>query len=78
MLGSGVAVAVGGGSVAVSVGTIGVPKVGKMVTSGSGGGVRGGTLGTQRACPTRIVVLEPRQLARCNWEVVMPKLEAIR
>ena len=35
-------------------------------------GVRVGTFGTQSLCPTKMVVEDPIQLARCNWVTVTP------
>ena len=63
-----VEVAVGGSRVGTSVVGIGcevlvaVGKFGMTVMPG----VRVGTFGTQSLCPTKIVVEEPMQLARCN------------
>lgn len=77
LVGTGVSVGVGGISVTASVEkSVGVLNVGMSVMAGVTG-VCGGRLGTQRDCPTRIVVLEPRQLACCSWEVVMPNIVAM-
>lgn len=35
-------------------------------------GVRVGTFGTQSLCPTKMVVENPIQFARCNWVTVTP------
>jgi hypothetical protein len=69
-----VEVAVGGSLVGTSVVGTGcevfdaVGVFGMSVTPG----VRVGTFGTQSLCPTKIVVEDPMQFARCNWETVTP------
>ena len=69
-----VEVAVGGSLVGTSVVGTGcevfdaVGVFGMSVTPG----VRVGTFGTQSLCPTKIVVEDPIQFARCNWETVTP------
>jgi hypothetical protein len=69
LVGSGVVVKGSGVWVSGSVGrTVGEIYGGITVPSG----VRVGTLGTHRSCPTRIVVERPRQFARWSCEVVIP------
>ena len=67
-------VAVGGSIVGTSVVGIGcevldaVGGLGITVTPG----VRVGIFGTHSLCPTKMVMEDPMQLARCNWETVTP------
>lgn len=74
VVGIGVEVAVGGSVVGTSVVGTGCEvfdAVGELGTSVIPG-VRVGTFGTQSLCPTKMVVEDPIQLARCSWVTVTP------
>jgi hypothetical protein len=74
VVGISVEVAVGGSMVGTSVVGTGCEvfdAVGEFGTSVIPG-VRVGTFGTQSLCPTKMVVEDPIQLARCNWVTVTP------
>jgi hypothetical protein len=74
VVGISVEVAVGGSIVGTSVVATGCDVSEAIGVFGTRviPGVRVGTFGTQSLCPTKIVVEDPIQFARCSWVTVTP------